>query len=107
MDRYKEISTCLIGFHCFLVRGLIDVRSACVEDIESPFLKELSDGKSKRERIVFFLSAVVYRSRVAAPVSCIQHDCIGHNFYSFSVLLYNIICRKRKRVTVLAVTPVS
>ena len=97
MDRDEEVGSGFVGLHCLLIRGLIYVGCTCVEDIQTAALENFADCQGEGERIVFFLSSVIYSAGIASAVSGVEHDSIRHGSTSFFRLIYNKICTGIKK----------
>ena len=65
----KEVHVCIVGLHCFLVGGLIDIGGPCILYVNTVIFQDLSDSQYKAQIVVFFLASVKNGSGIAPAVS--------------------------------------
>ena len=97
MNGDEEVHSGIIGLHGFLIGGLVDIGSPCVLHIYTTVLQNLTDRQCERKSVVFFLPAVIDRSRIAPSVAGIKHDRIRHDNMFLFRLFCIMICRTDRR----------
>lgn len=78
----KEIRVCPVGNLRLLKRSLIDIRGAGINDIDAGLFQQRAYGHGQGKVVVLFLPALIYGSRVTAPVTAIEYNSVCHNFRS-------------------------
>ena len=74
MNRNKKVYSCIVCFHCLLIRRFIHICRTGVLHIQAMSLQNLSHRQRQTKGIILFFPLFINCSRISSSVSGIQHD---------------------------------